>query len=71
MNKVHNGNVRVHPDWSMRLLSEVIMLQHISMYPEDTRRKQGLSCLGITVDHSDNEDSDEENLSESDLSSSD
>lgn len=64
LNKVHNGNLRVHPDWLRRLVAPVKMLQHISLYCENLRRKQGLSRLGINAgpgqsNASDNDDLDE------------
>ena len=49
LNKVHNGNLRVHPDWSSRLVAPVNMLLHISQYCDKSRHKQGLSRLGINT----------------------
>lgn len=47
-NKIQNDNVRTHPEWSNRLLSDqVCMLPHLAKYSEDTRRTRGLRKLGV------------------------
>ncbi|KAL3136537.1 hypothetical protein ABBQ38_005786 [Trebouxia sp. C0009 RCD-2024] len=49
-NKIHNGNIRTHPEWQDRLLSDTAsMLGHLSDYEQDDRRKQGLTRLGAEV----------------------
>lgn len=47
-NKILNGYVRTHPEWQNRLLVEgACMLEHMSEYEQDSRRKQGLARLGV------------------------
>ena len=47
-NKIRNGSMFTHPEWKNRLLSAdtSCMLEHLSDYDQQARRKQGLIQLG-------------------------